>query len=352
MKENKVKSNYFFKGETNMKRTLVLVVLITAFVLSLTAVAGAARYDGFYAGTDRSGEAYLRWADAQAAWQRNTGAAPNTPEGDQGTAHGNYRTTTAKCFVCHSAHRAYAPAASTSLATAINNNRGLVDFGAGNSCITCHATAGATGATKQIEWGTMYGNVTDNGPHEDFGCTGRCHAGGIHGWGGSEFHGMNVYLLGGESDAEMRADFIAGNANSIMRRTNLTGMPGRANNTNVAQNTDPANLPYNVGEPMGQYATGNQFSNFEFWADGTTGWEGARDEWTFGPAWFQFGPDTPPANGMPPANLWNNTYFPETVFAAAKATATGYTCGRSGCHSSGNFAINTWGFGADRVEDP
>jgi len=336
MKENNVRNIQFFNKEKRMKKTLILTALVAAFVLSLTAVAGA-RYDGFYAGGPHATEAYLRWADAQAAWQRNTG----DPTADQGTAHGNYRTTTAKCFVCHSAHRAYSQGPSTSLASAINANRGLVEFGAGNACITCHATAGATGATKQIEWGTMYGNTVNNGPHEDFGCTGRCHAGGIHGWSASDFHGMNVWLLGGESDAEMHADFANGNANSIMRRVNMTGMPGIANNANLGVTT-------------------HQRTNFAYYPDGTTGYYGyalnntalGSGPFTFGPAWFQFGPDSVPANGMAPASMWAGTYQPETVFAAARATATGYTCGRAGCHVSGNFAVNTWGFGKNRAGDP
>ncbi|MCL2680072.1 MAG: hypothetical protein FWF11_01145, partial [Coriobacteriia bacterium] len=318
-----------------MKKLLILTTLVMVLVLSVTAIAGA-RYDGFYAGGPNSADAYLAWADAQASWQRN-GA-----EGVQNTAHGDYRTTTAKCFVCHSAHRAYAPAASTSLADAVNMNRGLTDWGAGNACITCHATAGSTGATKLVEWGTMYGNAINNGPHESFGCTGQCHAAGIHGWSTSEFHGMNVYLLGGDSDAEIRADFAAGNANSVMRRTNLTGTPGRPNVATGAGTYQSSNILY---YPGGLFPAGQTTEAIA--ADGTTGYTAPAARGggpTFGPAWFQFGPDTPPSCGRPPASMAKGAYQSETVFAAAKATATGYTCGRSGCHTSGTFAVNTWGF--------
>lgn len=312
-----------------MKKTFLVLALALVLVLSFSIIAGA-KYAGFDNDNSDGRDAYMKWNAANAAYARTIGdPAAVDPYGatGQGSAHGNYRTTTAKCFVCHSVHRAYASVESTSLASAYRSNRSLVNRGGGNACITCHATDAAGASTKQVEWGAANNSGLAGGPHNGFDCTGRCHSAGIHGWGTSQFHAMNVWMLGGNEDAEMHADFAAGNANSPFRRNWKDNSLGQGGGTAANGSITTTNFKYESGPtsfPVGQ--AGNN--------------------------WFQNGTTGVPANGDVPLDIADGAANDSTIFAAAKATATGYTCNQTGCHYDSVFAINTWGFSRAKSGGP
>jgi ribosomal protein L31 len=158
-----------------------------------------------------------------------------------------------------------------------------------DACTNCHTAWGGGGAAKLIEWARPGDN---GGPHATSNCNQTCHTGSIHGASRSEFNVMDRYMLGGQSDDAIRAALSGGN-----------------NSKNIALIDDSANPNYG---------------------------EGAN--------WFQNGTTPVPVNGEQP------TTVTPAQFAAAKATATGYTCMRAECHGvnagvGGQFTINEPGWG-------
>ncbi|MCL2491843.1 MAG: hypothetical protein FWE87_03745, partial [Coriobacteriia bacterium] len=189
----------------------------------------------------------------------------------QDTPHGGYTTASVKCAVCHSVHRASADG---------------IALTAADSCQNCHTAWGSGGSVKLIEWeNPALGAVS--GPHTNQGCLLKCHGGSVHGTSGSQFFAMNHFMLGGNADAKLVNDFVAGNVSD--------------------------SITYVVGGGSG---------------------EGAN--------WFQSGNARVPWDGAPPAGVT------AAQFAAAKATATGYTCSQSGCHdvpnNGGQYVVHTDGF--------
>ncbi|MCL2491599.1 MAG: InlB B-repeat-containing protein, partial [Coriobacteriia bacterium] len=208
---------------------------------------------------------YLDWQDANNIYIGSGGSTA------QDTPHGGYTTSTVKCAVCHSVHRASADSFTLTAA---------------DSCLNCHTAWGSGGSVKLIEWeNPALGAVS--GPHTSQGCLLKCHGGSVHGASRSQFFAMNHFMLGDNADATLLADFEAGNVN--------------------------ASITYVVGGGSG---------------------EGAN--------WFQSGTARVPWDGAPPAGVT------AAQFAAAKATATGYTCSQSGCHdvsnNGGQYVVHTDGF--------
>ncbi|MDR1776101.1 MAG: hypothetical protein LBS17_06660 [Actinomycetes bacterium] len=201
-------------------------------------------------------------------------ATNGVPTAYTASIHGGYTTTTTKCAVCHSAHRAISKD---------NINRFLTTSSA---CEQCHTDYGTGTATKIIEWAQVNGSGGSGGPHDTVGGCSACHKGGIHGAGNSAYWGMNAFMLGAEADAQITAEVINGNNNNINIDTNLAGNGSGTN-------------------------------------------------------WFVNGVTTSPDQGAVPTDLV--TVGGSTVYATAKATATGYTCGRSGCHEHSTLSINRWG---------
>ncbi|MCL2526590.1 MAG: hypothetical protein FWE46_06080, partial [Coriobacteriia bacterium] len=148
----------------NSLRSTLVLGLVAAFVLSFGAVSQAT-FRGFtpirtQAEVD-SGmlQGFITFSEARVEMTRN-----NAPADLQGTAHGGYVTTTSKCAVCHSAHRApgFNPdaaegtvAGSTTGAVNLANAQSQYFLTAGSTtCEGCHVSTGAQASRLLVEWGT------------------------------------------------------------------------------------------------------------------------------------------------------------------------------------------------------
>ncbi|MCL2332644.1 MAG: leucine-rich repeat protein [Actinomycetia bacterium] len=263
-------------------------VTLTAKWVAVSATQGV--YAGaFLNGGDPANPGYLSWSGAVAL---NTANGDATSQALQAAGpHGGYVTSTVKCVVCHSVHRAKGFGKDAN-GVLINKYLTLGD----DSCVMCHTTWGGGSASSLIEWGDPSTGAA--GPHTVASdgtpatCTTSCHTGGVHGSGTSEFHAMNAWMLGSDKDAAIVQAFSNGNVN-------------------------PKTITYNV--PNGG----------------------------LGADWFQNGTTPAPADGTLPVGVVNAAQF-----AAAKSTATGYTCAKSGCHNSGQFVVNAWGYSDANQLDP
>ena len=289
-----MKENSLLLGGNTMKKTFVVLASAALLVFAFAAVAGAK-----YAGYAKDGSAtvqgtgtsavvvnsttpgYLSWGGAQSIMNINYGG--NAPS-FAGTAHGGYVTTTTKCAVCHSAHRATGIGVIASVAPTANNTAaGVVNqflTNAGDSCVQCHTTWGATPAALLIEWGNT--SPTAGGPHSSAhaatatdACS-NCHQGGIHGSGSSIYWGMNAFMLGGNNDTQITNELAQQEASTA----------------------------------SGALAATNWF--------------------------FNGGTYTTAIGGMP-------TGTTASTYAVARSMLTGYTCSQSGCHTNSVFANATWG---------
>ncbi len=110
-------------------------------------------------------------------------ADQNTNQTAGGGVHSNYQTTTAKCGICHSVHRAKAGGVKLlNTATA--------------TCAGCHISGTSTVTNVVIAWGTVAAPLA--GPHGSTSgaCNGRaCHATSPHGADGSSYGLFNAKLL-------------------------------------------------------------------------------------------------------------------------------------------------------------
>ncbi|MCL2882055.1 MAG: hypothetical protein FWF45_04085 [Coriobacteriia bacterium] len=192
-----------------MKKYLLVLASVALLVFAFAAVAGA-KYAGYAkdgslassTATSSASPGYLSWGGAQHLMTQN-GAPANLT----GTAHGGYVTTTTKCAVCHSVHRAVGIGVITGTAPANNSTAsGVVNqflTAGGASCVQCHCTWGATPVSQLVEWAGP--STPQGGPHSSSACS-TCHQGGIHGSGNSMYHGMNAYMLGNTNDAQITAE--------------------------------------------------------------------------------------------------------------------------------------------------
>jgi len=166
------------KGESVMKKTLVIVCLAMALMLAL-ATPAFAKYAGF-----SSQEQYVPWAKAISAASLNADAALMASG-----PHSGYATTTIKCAVCHSVHR--------------GGSKLLND---GSSCAFCHssvANGGGAVASNLISW-----TAANGGPHSSRCANDDCH-GGPHGVGASIYAGPASKLLTARADTKLLADATA-----------------------------------------------------------------------------------------------------------------------------------------------
>ncbi len=316
------------------KHTFFVLALAALCVFAFAAVAGA-KYAGAFStggivvmnsnGTTNTAETsrlagYLSWDGANAVYK-----SVNGTDEAQTSAHGGYTTTTTKCVVCHSAHRA---------AGATDDEGAIVDnhlTAGGSTCLNCHGTFTAGGANTKVEYSA---DAANQDPHE--GDCSTCHRGGIHGRGTSEYYMMDAWMLGGQSDATIAADLAAGN---WMAGENWT------DRANVNGYVTPDNIESLIGQPLpedSQYAAGDvTMAN----ADAST---------SYG-QWYLNG-DGRYTDGTPhPVQVATATTSEkpaavgDAAYAAAKAMATGYTCGQTRCHTNSHFAVNKWGFSADRA---
>ena len=163
-----------------MKKTLIVVVLAVALTLSFAATASATAAKTWNADYD-----YYSWGSAAgsvnstATLLSSIGTNPSNPG-----VHANYQTTTAKCGICHSVHRAKADGVkllNASVAT----------------CGGCHAAGTGTVTTKLVSW-------QSGGPHGSgtlTSCLNRtCHVSSPHGANGSDYKIVAAKLLSSRAD--------------------------------------------------------------------------------------------------------------------------------------------------------
>ena len=282
MKENTYYPSSFL-GEITMKKLLFVLASAALLVFAFAAVAGA-KYAGYFLdGSKASATAgasstpgYLSWGGATTLMNNN---GINSSNALSSSAHGGYITTTTKCAVCHSAHRATGGASAGTI-----NNQFLT--AGGSSCVQCHTAWGSTQARSLVEWANPESNA---GPHTHVGSCSACHQGGIHGSGNSAYWGMNAFMLGGSNDAQIAAELPA-----QIARSSKGGMALISDGT-AGNNTD----------------------------------------------WFVNGGTHVGGNGSMPSNFTRSPDL--AYFAAQKSILTGYTCARSGCHINSAFANVTWG---------
>jgi len=139
MKEMHV--NNIKKGDTSMKKTLVILALAFALMLALGATPAHAKYAGF-----SSSSQFVDWSVAASLASQNADAALQTFG-----PHKGYATTTIKCAVCHSVHR--------------GENKIL---SGGYGCAYCHTTSyyGGAAFANTISWKVTSGG----GPHSSCAC--------------------------------------------------------------------------------------------------------------------------------------------------------------------------------------
>ncbi|MCL2332613.1 MAG: hypothetical protein FWC54_03905, partial [Actinomycetia bacterium] len=238
---------------------------------------------------------YLSWGGATKLMGTN-----GVPVNLQGTAHGGYVTTTTKCAVCHSVHRATGGGAT---AGAINN---LFLTAGGGSCVQCHTAWGSTQAALLVEWANPTDNAgTAGGPHSSESCE-NCHLGGIHGTSTSKYWGMNAYMLGGTNDAQIAAE-----------------------------------LPFQDRTAAGQVGTGEALldpaSLTSVFTDGT----GTGNKWFVNGSTVNITMGGIP--GQAPGTPTGAGSLSPTEYAAARSLLTSFTCSRSGCHVNSVFGNIVWG---------
>jgi len=292
---------------SNSKRTALLLIricLLTFFFVLIagTALSAGAVYRGFTPlnPTDTL-PGYLSWNMAVDVMQGN-----NVDATLQSSAHGGYITTTTKCIVCHSPHRALG----IPTGTPGPQNQYFLTSG-GSSCTNCHANFGSQSSGLMVEWGQP------GGPHNSRGGCLACHQGGIHGGSNSQFHVMNVFMLGNEADAQLQAE-----AAQLALGPNSALWVPPALTAGVNENPTAANTP----------TTGNTW-----WYDGGASVNsGAR---VGGPT--QLG-------GLPGEQAGSAALVNAAQYSAARSVATSYVCSQDGCHVNTVMANLQWGVGFNR----
>ncbi|MCL2526051.1 MAG: hypothetical protein FWE46_03245 [Coriobacteriia bacterium] len=300
--------------EVNLRRLLggfALALMVAAlFCLALALPAGA-KYGGFSPiNPSNANLGYIAFEDAKTLMNANSVATSL-----QNSAHGGYITTTTKCAVCHSVHRASGVWADDATAGRWNAASGkfnhyYLNFGTGG-CDGCHVGQGAQASATQVEWSGS------GGPHSypNRGCT-ACHKGGIHGGNKSEFWVNNVFMLGKDNDAAIKGDLskLARGNETFYVDPDLTGGDNLNYNTyNAATTTTPVQSTRNPGSGLGQ-----------------------------GNAWWRDGATRPMGIGAVPTGVSAPSY------SAARSVATSYTCTKSGCHTNTVMANLQWGVGFSR----
>ena len=173
-----------------MKKSLFVLCLTVALVFAFAATALAAtglpdRSSAFLKGATGS---YIGWTSAVSTVPVNgtttpavtAAAAAGVDALTMQTPHGGYLTTTIKCQVCHSAHKA-----------SINGEKLLASH-AQDACFYCHGGANAA-ATPKISEGNRHGGSEQ--------CTnGYCHSLSPHGAWTSDYPALKSMLLNSNAD--------------------------------------------------------------------------------------------------------------------------------------------------------
>lgn len=166
-----------------MKRAMIVFALAAVLVVALggTALAKGASPANRSSSYLAKGESYIKWTDAQAKMAATGASAEATA-----SVHGNYLTTTVKCQVCHSAHKAS------------STGDTLLQATAAQACVPCHLGATATSSLK-VSAGNRHGGTTQ--------CTnGYCHAVAPHGAGDiSKYATLKTAMLTQNADSLLDA---------------------------------------------------------------------------------------------------------------------------------------------------
>ncbi|MCL2606706.1 MAG: hypothetical protein FWD93_05445, partial [Coriobacteriia bacterium] len=397
-----------------MKRTIVILALATAFVFAFSAVAQGT-WRGFTPIRTQAQvddgilQGFITFPEARVEMDRNFGVGGAFGAADPGaalqnTAHGGYVTTTTKCVVCHSAHRAPGINPDTIEGGPIaSGNPGAANFAnvqnqmfltAGSAtCETCHVNTGAQASRLLVEWGPNGG-----GPHAAprRGCQ-LCHNAGIHGLTSSSFNVMNVFMLGNtrttgaQGDLWQRTmvtDWINVRSASQLREiTNSTIVPAgmsdaaartavlaamTANTTGIRQAVMDAfvlagnRLPsFAAAENRDQQIRREVAEGRVLRAgfldvpvdssipelDAITGNPipgSSRAPVAASPSaastwWYDGVRALGPIGGLPPG-------VGGAQFSAARSLATAYTCGEVGCHVGAAMFNLNWGMGFNRAD--
>lgn len=177
MKEMITRNNN--QGDIRMKKTFLVLALALVLMLALGATPAFAKYAGY-----SSSKQYVPWAEAQGMASQNADAALMARG-----PHSGYATTTIKCAVCHSVHRA-----------------GGKLLNEGSACSYCHTSAshgGGAVASDLISW-----DVANQGPHSSRCTNDDCH-GGPHGVGSSTYDGAASRLITAKADTNIASDLAA-----------------------------------------------------------------------------------------------------------------------------------------------
>ena len=191
-----------------MKKTMIVmaIAVVLVFALAATALATSAKTWNYQAdyyswgsvsgngiqvatGTANTSTNTLGLGGAVVTNASYTSGIKNSNQTVGGGVHSNYTSTTAKCGICHSVHRAKAGGVHL-----LNT--------ADASCAGCHISGTSTVTNVVIAWGTTAAKLA--GPHSSASgsCTARtCHATSPHGVGGSQYGLFNAKLLNAAVDA-------------------------------------------------------------------------------------------------------------------------------------------------------
>lgn len=219
-----------------MKKSFLVIALAVALVLAFAATASATA-----AKTWNWQEDYYSWGSGigqggpGASTPTETAGTTTTALGFGGSStfvnpqvnsnaanpgvHANYQTTTAKCGICHSVHKAKGDGVKL-----LNTNTA--------TCAGCHIAGTATVTDVVIAWGTAAAPLA--GPHNSStsastgGCAYRaCHSTSPHGAGGSDYALFRSKLLTAAVDVVV-ASAAADPVNSGVTAALLAGTGGTA----------------------------------------------------------------------------------------------------------------------------
>lgn len=171
-----------------MKKSTLIVVLAVALVFAFAATATATsaktwNYNmDYYSWGSYSGGGITAPTNGLTLGAGGDSVTPNSNPANSGV-HANYQTTTAKCGICHSVHRAKADGVKL-----LNTDTA--------TCAGCHISGTSTVTNVVIAWGTVAAPLA--GPHGSTSgsCNSRaCHQSSPHGANGSTYPLFRAKLL-------------------------------------------------------------------------------------------------------------------------------------------------------------
>ncbi|NTU70914.1 MAG: hypothetical protein HGB10_03720 [Coriobacteriia bacterium] len=228
-----------------MKKSIILVALAVVLVLAFATAASATsaktwNYQAdYYSWGSTSGSGLSAVASetlGQGGSAAESSGFANTNATAGGGVHSNYASTTAKCGICHSVHRAKA------------NGVHLLNT-ADATCAGCHISGTSTVTNVVIAWGTPAAALA--GPHgsTNGSCTSRaCHATSPHGVGGSQYGLFNAKLLNAEVDNAIAPAIAAETATPGSSGVTAALLTGAGASTNFTGEADAIRVGYTCNQ--------------------------------------------------------------------------------------------------------